>query len=263
MPDLDRERLERLIPETFVRRAIFYDKTDSTNTRALRMFAEQGVVETPLLLAADVQTGGRGRGANQWWTPAGALAFSLILNTGDLGLAADLRPQVSLVAGLSLLETVRQHLPRANFAVKWPNDVFLEGRKLAGILVEIPPEGSDYLVIGMGVNVNNAFDDAPQPLKSTAVSLQEIGGQEFDRGALLRELLQLLEHSLGALARNEFRLADRWGQHCLLTGKQVTIDAGPNRVAGLCLGIDRTGALAIQTPQGIERLFGGVVAEWE
>jgi BirA family biotin operon repressor/biotin-[acetyl-CoA-carboxylase] ligase len=262
---LTQARLNSLIPETFLRSVIFFDEIDSTNSRALDLLSRNDVESLPLLIAANVQHAGRGRGSNEWWSSEGSLTFTLVLDTTALGLATEDQPRVSLVAGLSLVETGHALLPRANFAVKWPNDVYLEARKLAGILDEVSPRRPECLAIGIGININNSFEAAPQELQQTGISLRDIAGQPFDRVTLLGDWLRAFEKNLAEVARGEFDLQGRWEAACLLTGKTVRIQtaAGTPPTAGRCVGISSEGALVVQTATGRERLFGGIVQSWE
>lgn len=262
---LTHERLASLIPETFLRSVLFYDETDSTNTRALERLSRSDLEPLPLLIAANVQQSGRGRGSNAWWSGDGSLTLTLVLDTSALGLATEDRPRISLVAGLTLVETGQELLPRANLAVKWPNDVYLERRKLAGILVEVSPQRPECVAIGIGINVNNSWDEAPDELRSKGISLRDVAGQEFDRVTLLGDWLRRFERHLTELARGEFDLQHRWDRACLLTGCDVRVQTTPGGrpVEGRCAGISPEGALLLETATGRERLFGGVVLSWE
>ncbi|MDG2391625.1 MAG: biotin--[acetyl-CoA-carboxylase] ligase [Planctomycetaceae bacterium] len=253
--------LQSLIKETFLRDILHFDETDSTNTQSLALLSTGQSIETPHLVYAETQTGGRGRGGNSWWSQPGSLTFSVIVDMSELGLIPNQQPQLSLLTGLAILKTGQSLLPRADFAVKWPNDVYLAGRKLAGILTEIPPQSNQHAVIGVGLNVNNAFQHAPEALQQTGISLADLSGQTHSRRDLLKTFLQHLDELFQALSRGEAVLKN-WPEFCLLTGKNVTIQAGPNEICGICRGIDDTGALLLETDRGIERMMGGIVANW-
>ena len=258
---LSSDDLASLVRETFLRDVLTFEETDSTNTRALSFIASTQLVETPHLVYAESQTSGRGRGGNTWWSQPGSLTFSLIINMSELGLAPEQQPQLALLTGLAILKTGQQILPRADFAVKWPNDVYLADRKLAGILTEVPPQSPQHAVIGVGLNVNNEFQTAPPELQNTGISLADLSGQSQSRCEILTSFLQHLDELFQALSRGEPVLAD-WSDSCLLTGKTVTIQAGPNEIRGVCRGIDDSGALLLETNSGTERILGGVVANW-
>lgn len=256
------EQLVSLINETFLRDVIHFEEADSTNTRSLQLMAAGRTIETPLLIYAESQSAGRGRGANQWWSQPGSLTFSVIVDTAELGIAPEQQPQLSLLTGLALLHTGQSLLPRGDFAVKWPNDVYLSGKKVAGILTEVPPGSARHAVIGVGLNVNNSFAEAPEGLQKSSISLADHSGQTLDRQDVLRLFLQRLDEQFLKLAQGE-TVFEHWPEYCLLTGKSVTIQAGPKAVTGLCRGIDNSGALLLETDRGIQRMLGGVVASWD
>jgi len=260
-PAIMAESLSSLVKDTFLRDVRHFDETDSTNTQSLRLIASGTAIETPLLIYAEAQTAGRGRGANQWWSQAGSLTCSIIVDIHELGIAPQQQPQLSLLTGLALLQTGQSLIPRGEFAVKWPNDVYLSGKKLAGILTEIPPGSPRHAVIGVGININNSFAQAPGELRKSSISLADHSGQSADRGEVLKTFLQRLDEQFRKLAQGE-SVFDNWPAHCLLTGKTVTIQAGPNSITGLCRGIDESGALLLQTKRGLQRMLGGVVANW-
>jgi BirA family biotin operon repressor/biotin-[acetyl-CoA-carboxylase] ligase len=259
---LSKEDLELLTRSTFLREVCVFPRLASTNTHALEQLASNRTLACPSLIYAEEQTAGRGRGSNRWWSNRGGLTFSLVLEIARSGLSPEQSPLVSLLTGLSVMRACQAELPRADFSVKWPNDVYLSNRKLAGILVEVPPGRSDVLVIGIGINVNNSFQEAPQEIRDAAVSLTEIGGGEYDSRTLLERLLLSLEELLLQLARGENVIEENWQANCLLTGKQVNLRSGPRLASGLCLGVDSRGALRLQTPHGAECFFGGIVESW-
>lgn len=259
---LSQESLDSLRRSTFLREVRYHSQLASTNSHAIELLAEDRNIACPSLIYAAEQTAGRGRGSNRWWSNRGGLTFSLMLEIEPSGLSSEQVPLVSLLTGLSVMKACQHELPRADFSVKWPNDVYLSDCKLAGILVEVPPGRTDVLVIGIGINVNNSFRESPQEIRDTAISLTEVGGQEYDSLKLLERLLVSLEEFLSQLVRGENVIEELWPAHCLLTGKQTTLKSGPHLVTGLCLGIDSRGALRLQTPRGEERFFGGTVESW-
>jgi BirA family biotin operon repressor/biotin-[acetyl-CoA-carboxylase] ligase len=115
------------------------------------------------------------------------------------------------------------------------------------------------LVIGVGVNLNNSLRNAPPEVQRTGTSLADRTGDRYDPTATLLEILDQLKQGLDWLAVGDFRLSEAWQKHCILRGRIVTIDAGPNVVTGRCLGIDRRGALQIETGDGVEALYGGAI----
>lgn len=256
--------LERIRRESFVPKVEWHATLDSTNDRALQL-ASSHSIDTPLLILADEQTAGRGRGNNRWWSGEGALILSLVLDplrVAGLSLRADHWPRVALSAGVALCEALARLAPQFEYGLKWPNDILFSGKKVAGILAEIPPARPPVprrMVLGMGVNVNNSFAGAPDEIRERGISLCDAAGRQFDRTSLLLSWLERFADTLHALANDDPRLPARWQSRCVLTGKSIELQAGERIVQGACRGIDTDGALLLDTPAGPERLYGGVL----
>lgn len=255
--------LARLTRDTFLADIEFHDEIDSTNTRGVSL-CSRSELKTPHLILAERQTQGRGRGKNIWWSREGAITMTLVLSESDIHLPFERWSLVSLLAGLAIADTLAETAPDDAIRVKWPNDVYLAGKKICGILCEIPPSRPPRLVLGIGLNVNNSLLDAPLELRERATSLTDLTGLLHDRCEMLVNLLDRLRESLQipqALAPDV--LPHVWSQRCLLTGRQVSVTCGDIERTGQCLGIDAHGALLIEHRTGIERLVGGTVTAWE
>ncbi|MEX2286292.1 MAG: biotin--[acetyl-CoA-carboxylase] ligase [Planctomycetaceae bacterium] len=256
------EHLRRIQNETFVTQVEFHRELPSTNDRAVELIAE-GRFSAPLLILAERQTAGRGRGGNRWWSGPGALTFSLVLDAGALRLSADRRPQISLTAGLGVCQALDEALPNHKFGLKWPNDVFLGARKVCGILVDVPSQKPECLIVGIGINVNNSFQDAPEELRPLATSLADTTGERFDPAEVLIRVLLELARSLELLLGEQSALRSAWMSRCILHGRTVHLQSGPRMTVGVCRGIDIDGALLLETDSGMERALGGVIARVE
>jgi BirA family transcriptional regulator, biotin operon repressor / biotin---[acetyl-CoA-carboxylase] ligase len=260
-PALDLEHLRR---DPFVVKVEWHATLPSTNDHALQL-AMLEALETPLLILADEQTAGRGRGSNRWWSVAGGLTFSLVLDPTRIGttsLRTEHWPRVALTAGVALCEALVGLAPYLDCGLKWPNDVLISGRKVAGILVEIPPArppAPRRLVLGIGINVNNSLVEAPAEIQARGIALCDATGLEFDPTQLLSTWLARFADNLVALAADDRQLPNRWQSRCVLTGKTVELQAGERTIRGICQGIDADGALLLDTPGGPERLYGGVL----
>jgi BirA family biotin operon repressor/biotin-[acetyl-CoA-carboxylase] ligase len=219
----------------------------------------------PLLILAETQTGGRGRGNNRWWSSAGSLTFSLVWRP-PAHFARDEWPKVALTVGIAVCRTAQAFASEHSFGLRWPNDVYAGEQKLAGILVEAPAHtanGTEALVIGIGLNVNNAFDTAPADVQARAVSLTELAGRPLNRTDILLRLLTELLRVLAEVTSEPAALVEHWKTLCLLTGRRVTIAQGTTEVVGQCRGIDSAGALLLDTDRGRMRFFGGVLTRVE
>ena len=256
--------LRRIEAEAFVSQVAFRQELPSTNDWALELIREADH-RLPLLVLAARQTQGRGRGANRWWSAAGALTFSVVLDARTVLPDPESLPQVSVVAALAVCEALAPLTSRDPVGLKWPNDVWLGRRKVCGILVESPARPSGRLVIGIGLNVNNAFADAPEDVRQRAVSLAEAAGHAWDVTDVLLRVLRALDGQLANLKSGRLRLSDACRPWCVLTGRTVTIAAGRECIQGTCTGIGDDGALLVQTPTAERRLFSGVVEaiDWD
>jgi BirA family biotin operon repressor/biotin-[acetyl-CoA-carboxylase] ligase len=270
--------LERLVAETFVEHLDYHEQIGSTNDRALEL-ADSDDARFPLLVLAGSQTAGRGRGTNHWWSGHGALTFSVLLATESAQLPVERWPQVALTVGLAVCETlealIARGVPTAELAtlpavsLKWPNDVYLEGRKICGILVEVPRNRTGRLLLGIGINVNNAVADAAVELQNTATSLCDVTGCRYPLSDVLVEVLKQLATRLQPADLWNAEVRAGWRQRCLLTGRRVQVDLGVRQTAGICRGIDEEGALLVAVDAGevdatsatekIVRCFAGVV----
>ncbi|MFM2093482.1 MAG: Bifunctional ligase/repressor BirA [Planctomycetota bacterium] len=252
--------LDRVARETSMRAIDYHETLGSTNDRAQRLAKENR--NWPLLVITEQQVAGRGRGANRWWSSDGALTFSVIAPTPT---PADpkLLPQLSLLTALAVRNALHSYTAGHAPTVKWPNDVFIAGRKACGILIERPGDAPEALVIGIGVNVNNDFSGSPEPLHHKATSLRMISGQAIDPTEVLIGILQRLLETLDCCEQAASRLREDWNQHCLLSGRTVTIARGQDQIVGRCQGIRDDGALIIATTSGQEFLHAGVVVAYD
>ncbi|HET6326685.1 MAG TPA: biotin--[acetyl-CoA-carboxylase] ligase [Planctomycetaceae bacterium] len=255
--DVERIRAAGVVSEIEV-----HSEIGSTNDRAVER-SEEAALACPCLILTARQNAGRGRGSNTWWSGPGALTFSLVLEPRRVGLATERFPQVALAAGLAVCEAIERTLPRADVGLKWPNDVFLGGKKVSGILLEKPRADSGRLIAGIGLNVNNSLAIATEELRRTATSMIDVAGQPLDRTQVLIVLLERLEVWLRTLAISEREVFERWRPYCVLTGKRVGLRAGTRDVEGLCEGIDESGRLLIATAQGTEAHRSGTVISFE
>ncbi len=264
-PRLD---LDRIRQASFVRAVEWHNVISSTNDRGMELARSADLV-TPTLILAGEQTAGRGRGLNRWWSEPGALTFSIVFDPavdlvrrGAQPLETDRWPRIALTAGVALCDILQVAVPASACSLKWPNDVLLAGKKVAGILVEVPPAVPPVprrLVLGMGWNVNNSLRAAPAEVQAVGTSFRDEARIEFDISQLLVEWLDHFARHLRALAAVGAELPARWQSLCALQGREIELVSGNRRVSGLCGGIDGDGALVVTTDAGPERLYAGVL----
>lgn len=251
--------VDRLLETGWLGSCEVLDAVDSTNTFAMHRALRIDARELPLLVIARQQTAGRGRGSNVWWSSDGSITFSLLISPRAAGLAGSQWPTLSVATGSAICSALAGFAGRHSPRLKWPNDVYLRGRKVCGILVEAPSTSDDRVVIGVGINVNNSFAGCPDELDGIGTSLIDVTGSAVSRLDVLMAVLERLRRDLERLAAGDPSLLAVWRSQSLLTGRQVVVDDHQRRIAGTCLGIDDDGALRLLTPAGPQRVLSGVV----
>ncbi|MBI4569404.1 MAG: biotin--[acetyl-CoA-carboxylase] ligase [Planctomycetes bacterium] len=232
-----------------------HESIDSTNSRALALLAE-GAPEGAVVIA-EHQTAGRGRLGARWdASPSKDLLFSVILRPGP---REDAPRAMTVIAALAVGDV----LPET--AVMWPNDLFLAGRKLGGVLVEGSSSHPGAYVVGVGLNVNSEASDFPPPLRPLAVSLLMALGRERDRAALLAEVLRALDARYGRYrAHGAAALAGDWRARNSALGRMVTFDHRGARVTGRLADVDLAAGVLVDAgdARGPVRYAGEHVREF-
>ena len=248
--------VDRMLQGTMVAKAEHWSTLSSTNDRAAEL-AARADVQLPLVVVADQQTAGRGRGGNRWWTGGGGLAFSLLVDAATVAATANRSPLVALATGVAVAESLALLLPGQNVGLHWPNDVFVDERKLAGILVEVLPNRRH--VIGIGVNTNNLATDAPQELRSRLATLRDLTGKQYDHTELLIGLLTQLNAVFAQLREDSASVLVAANDLCLQRGQMLTVQRPDRVITGRCVGISSDGALLLDTGSGREACYSGVI----
>ncbi|GAB4363140.1 MAG: biotin--[acetyl-CoA-carboxylase] ligase [Deltaproteobacteria bacterium] len=255
----ENDLISRLPPGTMWQSFHLFPVTDSTNHRAA-LLAESGAPHGTVL-CADSQTGGRGRLGRRWESPPGRnLYLSLLIRPPIDPREA---PRLTLVTAVALAETVEE-AAGIRASLKWPNDLYLGGRKAAGILAEMSADTDRlrHVVIGVGLNVNAGPEDFPPGLRSRATSLKRETGRDFLRGDLLARFLTRFEGTYGTFLSDGLEaLLPRWNRRCLLAGKRIRLRHGDAVSRGTAAGVDAEGALLFR-PEGkdaVERVYSGEI----
>lgn len=254
-------RIKRtLIAEGFagIRQILFLEETDSTNDDAARLAAEAAAGS---LVIAGEQRRGRGRLGKKWLSAPGAgLTFSYIarpaVKTSEV-------PRLTLVAGLAVANAIEEQTGLIT-AIKWPNDILIKGRKVAGLLCEFhgssPRAEAPAVIIGIGINISSSEADFPPELRQKATSLILAGAREISPAALLISIVRHLEEQLQRMETKGFSaiLVD-WRQKDATKGKRMSwVDTGGRVVEGVSRGPDGEGVLQIIQDSGrIVRVLSG------
>lgn len=235
-----------------------FETIGSTNETARRM-AESGASEGTLVLS-ERQTRGRGRLGRLWHSPAGTgLYFSLVLRPRiPLGRV----PALSLVAALAVCRVGNQS-QGLDIRIKWPNDCLINGRKVAGILVEVSAELDRiaYSILGIGINMNHKKKDFPLSLRSKATSLAIEAGRPVDRLRFLQDFLFEFEKSYNNFTTYGLRFIGReLIERSSVINRKITVRVGRQKISGKAVGLDENGALRLQTRQGVRVISAGEVS---
>lgn len=244
-------------------RVLYYPVIGSTNDIAARL-AAAGEAEGAIVIA-DAQTAGRGRRGRTWFSPAGSGLYVSIVLTPSRARADPDRAValLTLSAGVALAEAIQQ-LTGLGPAIKWPNDLLIGRRKLAGILAEgvaAPASPIHAVVLGYGINV--APSAYPPELQDRVTSLESELGRPIDRAALCAATIAAMAKRYDDLLGGNFdAILDAWRQRAPGSqGARVTWDAAAGRQSGITAGIDDRGALLVRVGQCVERIVAGEV-QW-
>jgi BirA family transcriptional regulator, biotin operon repressor / biotin---[acetyl-CoA-carboxylase] ligase len=251
--------LSRLPPCQWIRDILVFQRTASTND-IISTLARDGA-QPGIVVFAEEQTAGRGRLGRRWESdPRLGLWFSLLL-----------RPEMPLVQWPRLtlwiayavakgIESIRQsNVPQ--ITLKWPNDLYASGRKIAGILVETSLGGNPYATAGIGLNVNHPV--FPPPLDTTATSLRIETGLDTDRNALAAAILTSLDQSFSLLPSDFPQILDWASSVDYLLNRRISATVGATIHEGTAQGLDSEGALLIRTSAGaLIRLTSGEVTRF-
>lgn len=255
MPEAIQSGLECQIVGALIR---CFDEIDSTNIHACRL-GDEGEVDG-LVVIADRQNSGKGRLGRKWESPDGVnLYASILLRPPILPFEA---PKLTFLSAVAVCRAIKK-CAGLKPTVKWPNDVLLGGAKVAGLLNEMSAETDrvNYVVLGIGVNLNMRSEQFPSDLRYPATSLAIASGKSVSRLDFTRTLLQEIDYLYQIyLEQGSGPVFSAWNELCDLTGKQVSVDCHNLQVSGTMIGLGDDGALLVQTPAGkVESIYAGDV----
>jgi BirA family transcriptional regulator, biotin operon repressor / biotin---[acetyl-CoA-carboxylase] ligase len=249
------EEPDQFDQETLTASAIIYrESVDSTNLVARRL-AEEGAPAFTTIIA-EQQLSGRGRLGRSWFSPAGSgLWFSIIFRPEALTPAA-VSP-VTLVTAAVLADYLSREF-NLSVQIKWPNDLQVGSKKIAGILTEIKgdPDRIDYLIIGIGLNVNQRTDDFSPEITNIATSLAIEAGIKIKRTELLINLRHSLLRAYSLFEKEGFTpFRQIWIDHNITLGHQVKINWPGGSLSGLAFGLNNEGRLIVKDARDQVHLF--------
>lgn len=236
---------------------VYFTETDSTNHRAA-LLAAAGAVDGTVIVA-EAQSAGKGRLGRRWTSPAGVnLYLSIILRPDIVPRAAPLLTFLSSLATARTIELESGLRP----TVKWPNDVLLHGAKVAGLLNEMNAETErvNYVILGIGVNLNMTQEQFPDDLRSPATSLALALQRPVDRVRFCRRLLSEIDTLYRDYPAGQEAILAGWLDYFDLFGKKVAIEEPSRTIIGVVTGVAVDGALLLALEDGSsERILAGDV----
>jgi len=236
----------------------YFSKIGSTNTEAKKL-ASAGCPEGTLVIT-ETQLGGRGRLSRGWFSPvAKGIWLSVVLRPPFPPQEA---PKCTLMAAVALNRAIKD-ITGLPCGIKWPNDILCNGKKLVGILTEMSAEmdAINYIVIGIGVNVNIAAEEIPPELQTIATSLSMETGAPVSRLDLLVRILERLEEIYLCVRASGFdTVLAAWRGESITLGRMVNVIGPDKTFAGQAVDIDADGALLVLTESGTERVLAGDVS---
>ena len=240
---LSQEAISQNLGTRFIgQRILYYPSLTSTNDVA-RQEAQRGAAEGTVVVA-DEQTAGRGRLKRAWLSPVGSIALSVFLRPDVVQL-----PSLMMLASLAVVRSL-EAVTGLKAQIKWPNDVLINGRKVCGILIESDVRGDtvNYVIVGIGVNVNLRVADFPE-ISPIATSLSGELGREVSRLSVIRRLLVEMEKLYSGLSAGG-SLYEEWRSRLVTLGKRVRAATGDTVYEGIAESVDRDGSLRLRGPDG-------------
>jgi BirA family biotin operon repressor/biotin-[acetyl-CoA-carboxylase] ligase len=236
----------------------YFSEIDSTNRFAFQRASEGG--DEGEVVIAESQTRGKGRLGRSWFSPPGLSLYLSVILRPKLP-PAD-APKLTLVSAVALAETVQSFLGTPP-AIKWPNDITVGGKKLAGILTESScvADAVRFVIVGIGVNLNLPGELIPEEIRDRATSLLILTKKPVDRTAFATQLIHSLDRCYGELEDRGFpSIARRWERFFELRGRRVGVEMPDRHLSGIARGIDADGALIVEEDGGaLQRIIAGDV----
>jgi BirA family biotin operon repressor/biotin-[acetyl-CoA-carboxylase] ligase len=240
---------------TFGKNLITLRCVDSTQDYG-RKVANAGAPEGTVVVALE-QKAGKGRMRRTWSSPRGGLWFTLLLRP-----SVPMRElyKLTLLFGVSVARTLESYGLKPY--LKWPNDVLVDGKKICGILLEISgePDRVDYVLVGIGLNVNFSSRDLPDDIHSSSTSIYDALNRRVDRADLLCRILEDSEHLyLSAIKEGFQNVINAWRLMSCTIGRTVTVQSFGTSISGRAVDIDDDGSLIVKTKEGLKKVYSGDV----
>jgi len=246
----------KLNTEIIGRNFIYSEEIDSTNSYLLDKAKKNNINGT--VVFAEKQNKGKGRKDRVWYSAKGQnLTFSILIN--DKVLLKDKYNIINFAASLSVSQAI-ENLYQLKTELKWPNDVLVEGKKIAGILLESTSQGNkmERLVIGIGMNINQAMFQGSFNIEPTSLKVEL--NQSVERERVLAEILNIFEENLSHVEEHPADILKDWKVRCRMIGEKISITEGENTRYGIFDDIDDNGFLLLKAKGRLEKIHFGDVS---
>ena len=255
------EGIKRNLSARFIGADIYlFDAIDSTNDYALKL-AKEGAKEGTVVLS-ESQSKGKGRLGRSWFSPSGAnIYLSIILRPQ---MPTSQIPLLTFAAAIAVAKAIR-NAANLDADIKWPNDILIRGKKVAGILSEMGAEKDkvNFAIVGIGINVNLDKKDIPLELIDKATSIKIESNSLIDRTNLICRIIENLEEWYNLFERKGINdIIKEWKRLAITIGRDVKVQSGNSFVEGRAVDIDENGALLIKDRDGIiQRVLSGDIMQ--
>ncbi|WP_025026797.1 biotin--[acetyl-CoA-carboxylase] ligase [Caldalkalibacillus mannanilyticus] len=226
-----------------------YKEVESTQLIAQKL-AREGAPSGTIVIA-DTQLAGKGRLGRKWYSPPGTGAWLSLILRPEIPVPS--APQLTLLAAVAILKGIRKVTP-LEAGIKWPNDVLINGKKVAGILTELSAEADqiNHVIVGVGINVSQEEKDFPEELQQMATSLEQEQGESIDRNDLIVSVLKEWEELYEMYIQYGFSpIKTLWEAYTVSLGKEIVARTLQGQYQGLALGITDEGVLLLQDREGV------------
>ncbi len=246
--------LERMLNTKIIgHKILFLEEIDSTNNKAKQIAFES---QDGDVVVSETQHSGRGRRGREWHSPKGGIYISFILKPN---ISPERAPQITLLSSVALVETLNSMKSKMNAKIKWPNDILISGRKISGILTELSSdmEKINYVVVGIGINLNTDLEDLPEKAASLKVEMD----QEISVKLFLKSFFEHYDTVYQEYLNNGIdQIIEKWKKNSDTLGKNVKIIGINETYDGLAKDIDENGALILKTKDKEIKVYSGDVS---
>ncbi|MBU1427465.1 biotin--[acetyl-CoA-carboxylase] ligase [bacterium] len=256
------QEIQRGLSTNYIGKEIFYfPELKSTNIMAKEKALHRAEeIDEGTLIIAERQSAGKGRLGREWFSPVGGIWLSIILYPK---LSPSYISRITLMTAVAVVKAIKI-CTQIESQIKWPNDILINEKKVCGILTEMSAELDiiNWVVVGIGINVNIDHRDFPEDIQENTISLKEILGKEVLRVKLVQTFLQGFEKYYESLKRREFSsILKEWKLYSHTLGKKIKVDMGERIITGEAMDINESGTLILKKEDGelVEIISGTII----